>query len=207
MRIPNWEMDNLTQPDLFGKWVKDDTCAGMYGQSICLNYVERMLIEQERQSDKRAAASLVQTFEEKLTEAPPTQEQIQTASKRRKRKLSHIVWDDEMPFGTPDFMEIVSRPRHVYTLDETALICQRQVEDFEMEDTHMTTNSPAFRFDASDMAVADSYRRRFCGKGKGQMTMLDKLGVPASINKQSKRQIATEVRTDGKPSHMQTQLL
>ena len=57
------------------------------------------------------------------------------------------------------------------------------------------------------MAVADSYRRRFCGKGKGQMTMLDKLGVPASINKQSKRQIATEVRTDGKPSHMQTQLL
>ena len=205
MSIPNWEMDNLTQPDLFGKWVKDDTCAGMYGQSICLNYVERMLTEQERQSDKRTAAALVQTFEEKLIEAPPTQQQIQTASKRRKRKSSHIVWDDEMPAGTPDFMEIVSGPRHTYTLDEVALICQRPVEDFENEDTHMTTN--LLGFDVSDMAVADSYRRRFCGKGKGQMTMLDKLGVPASVIERPKRQTAIEVKADCKPSHMQAQLL
>jgi hypothetical protein len=61
--------------------------------------------------------------------------------------------------------------------------------------------------DRSDMLIANSYRIRFCGKGKGQLTMLDMLGVPASVIERPQRQTTTEVKADDKPSHIQPQLL
>lgn len=121
-------MDNLTQTEFFGKWEKDETCVGLYGQKVNINFVERLLIESEKRRDRREAAKLVQTFDEKLTAGLHGPAQVLLTARRHKKRYMSRVWGEELPPGTPHFPEATNVPRNHYTPEEVAIICQRKID-------------------------------------------------------------------------------
>lgn len=141
MSIPKWEMDNLTQTEFFGKWEKDDTCVGLYGQKVPINFVERLLIESEKHRDRREAAKLVQTFDDKLVSETNNPAQLLLNMRRRKKRRTGRVWGEELPPGTPHFPEATNVPRNNYTPEEVAIICQKKVDrdtDYDVKlDIHL----------------------------------------------------------------------
>lgn len=118
MSRPNNSPNEILWQDgeLFGKWVADDTCHGLPGQTYPKPFLERLFDKLDRDADRREAAQRVLEFPPDslaCTERNQLQIDAETRARRSKKRFPRINWSDEVPLAHfPEFppREQVYRP-------------------------------------------------------------------------------------------------
>jgi hypothetical protein len=102
MKIPNWELNNLTQPELFPwKWVDDESADGLYCSLKKHHepFVIRLHREIERRRDLRAAEEAQTKADEKLVAGDLTPTELCRANLKKYRRPRNDFWARQIVFN------------------------------------------------------------------------------------------------------------